>query len=224
MKKLSKYILGPILLFGLSLFSKCEKEDFGGLPVDGAGNVYDTVVIGTQTWMAENLKTTSYNDGSLIPQLDKSEEWANSNTAGYCWYDNNPVNKDVYGALYNVKAARVETLCPKGWHLPTSDEWTTLFNYLGGKDEATHKLKETGSTYWLNPNEKANNITGFSARAAGVRAYDGRFLYIKNFAYWWTSSIINDNSNYRIYMTTTFTQIDKSYFNNGFSVRCIKDD
>ncbi|QGY46249.1 hypothetical protein GM418_22065 [Maribellus comscasis] len=120
-----------LLLFGIISFLGCEKEDLKGLPVDGDGNVYDTVVIGTQTWMAENLKTTSYNDGSLIPQLDKSEEWANSNTAGYCWYDNNPANKEVYGALYNVKAARLEKLCPKGWHLPTIDEWTTLFNYLG---------------------------------------------------------------------------------------------
>ncbi|QGY46250.1 hypothetical protein GM418_22070 [Maribellus comscasis] len=98
------------------------------------------------------------------------------------------------------------------------------FIQLPGGDEATHKLKETGTTYWSGPNEKATNVTGFSARAAGVRAYDGRFLKIKNNAYWWTSSIVNDDRNYCIDMGYDFVGTPKSYFNDGFSVRCIKDD
>src|SRR6056297_3534320 len=110
-----------LLLFGINFFTQCEKEDFEGLPVDGDGNVYDTVVIGTQVWMAENLKTTKYNDGSEITHLDDAEKWSALSVGGYCWYDNNPANKDIYGALYNTKAIHVETFCPEGWHVPTTD-------------------------------------------------------------------------------------------------------
>ncbi len=90
---------------------------------DGDGNTYSTVTIGTQVWMAENLKTTVYNDGSAIPQVADSAAWANCAAPGYCWYDNNEaVYKNVYGALYNWHAVNTGKLAPAGWHVPTDTE------------------------------------------------------------------------------------------------------
>jgi uncharacterized protein (TIGR02145 family) len=98
---------------------------------DKDGNVYHTVTIGTQTWMVENLKTTKYNDGTAIPFITDNSAWANLTTPGYCWYNNDSTTyKNMYGALYNWYAVSTGNLAPKGWHVATDAEWTTLQNYL----------------------------------------------------------------------------------------------
>jgi len=120
------------------------------------GNYYKTIQIGSQIWMAENLKTTRYNDGSNIPLVTDNTAWSNLTTPGYCWYNNDAATyKNVYGALYNWYAVNTGKLCPSGWHVPSEYEWTLLVNYLGGVYAAGGKLKETGTTHWYSPNAGA---------------------------------------------------------------------
>ena len=104
---------------------------------DNDGNTYKTVVIGTQTWMAENLKTTKYNDGTAIPLVEDKAAWSALRTPGYCWYNNDAAaNKSTHGALYNWYAVGTGNLAPTGWHVPTSAEWQTLMTYMQGVDVA----------------------------------------------------------------------------------------
>src|SRR5450759_4787246 len=110
------------------------------------GNVYKTVTIGKQVWMVENLKTTKYNDGITIPLVIDNTAWTDLITPKYSWFNNDIANKEVYGALYNWYTVNTNKLCPKGWHIPTDEEWTTLTTYLGGEGVAGGKLKETGTT------------------------------------------------------------------------------
>lgn len=100
---------------------------------DADGNNYNIVTIGTQTWMAENLKTTHFNNGDIILNITSDVTWRNPPVPyyGYCWYDNNSANKDIYGAIYNWQTVNTKALCPAGWHVPTQDDWTVLVDYLG---------------------------------------------------------------------------------------------
>jgi uncharacterized protein (TIGR02145 family) len=196
--------------------------------MDGDGNYYKVVRIGTQTWMAENLKTTRYNDGTAIPLVEGKTAWNISNTPGYCWYNDIPTYKDTYGALYNWYAVNTGKLCPTGWHVPTNTEWTTLTDYLGGTGTASGKLKETGTTHWLVPNDGTNE-SGFTALPGGYRNSDG-FLgpygpTIGTFGAWWSSTeylTVYANDRWVTYNTgyVTVGYDDKL---NGLSVRCLKD-
>ena len=173
-----------------------------GAPIDPAidadGNSYGTVTIGNQTWMAENLKTTKYKDGTAIPNVTVDAAWAALTSGAYCYYKNN-VGTDygaTYGALYNWYAVNTGNLCPTGWHVPTTAEWTTLTDYLGGLSVAGGKLKETGTTHWLTPNTGATNAFGFTALAGGMR-YDnnGSFWDLYEYAGYWWSSTASSSSN-----------------------------
>jgi uncharacterized protein (TIGR02145 family) len=196
-----------------------------GTVTDIDGNIYQTVIIGTQIWIAENLKTTKYNDGTTIPLVTDGKTWASLTTPGYCWYDNDAAtNKNIYGAMYNGFTVNTGKLCPVNWHVPTDTEWTTLTNYLGGANIAGGKLKETGVSYWLSPNVGATNVTGFSARPGGDRINLGDFVNIGVSGFWWSSTYDLNGQRYR--------QIDYNdggigryfYFRQpGHSVRCIKD-
>ncbi len=133
-------------------------------------NHYEAVRIGSQLWMAENLKTTRYNDGTPIPLVTDSLEWDNLVTPAYCWYRNDPVTYgETYGALYNLHVVSTGILCPSGWHVPSDAEWTVLSDYLGGESVAGGKLKEAGTTHWYTPNAGATNETGFTALPGGIR-------------------------------------------------------
>jgi len=117
--------------------------------------------------MGENLKTTHFNDGTAIPMVTNATEWGNLLTPGYCWYENNEtVNKDTYGALYNWPSVSSGKLCPAGWHVPSDADWTVLTQNLGGISFAGSKLKEAGTTHWIAPNLAATNETGFTALPA----------------------------------------------------------
>ena len=144
---------------------------------DIEGNVYPAVIIGTQVWMAENLKTTKYNDGMAIPLVSDNNAWEALKTPGYCWYNNDAAaNKNRFGALYNWYTVNTKKLCPAGWHVPNDKEWTTLRTYLGGEEIAGGKLKETGTTHWTSPNTDATNQTGFTALPGGGRRSNGEFF------------------------------------------------
>jgi uncharacterized protein (TIGR02145 family) len=197
---------------------------------DADGNLYKTIQIGTQIWMAENLRTTKFNDGVSIPNVTDDTEWEKLTTPGYCWYDNDPSSfKDTYGALYNGYTVNTGKLCPAGWHVPTNNDWNILANYLG--IDAGGKLKEAGTTSWVTPNTGASNISGFTAIPGGSRApYYQEYRYSTfsflgyNSSLWSATEYSNDvaydvwlyskESDFYLFRTT---KID------GKSVRCLKD-
>jgi len=204
-----------------------------GPPTDFDGNIYPSVTIGTQVWLAQNLNTTHYNDGTAIPNITGTTAWAALTTGAYCNYSNNSANAVVYGKLYNWYAidnnAATKTasnggknLCPVGWHVPNDTEWTTLITYLGGSYAAGGKLKETGTTHWLKPNKGATNLSGFTALPAGVR-YPSNFQNLTGNGNFWSTTIYT-RPQCRVLYSGNANMLpgscEKIY---GYSVRCIKD-
>lgn len=198
-----------------------------GTVADPDGNNYRTVHIGTQEWMAENLKTTRYNDNTAIPNVNGNTAWSNLSTPGYCWYDDNiTLYGNIFGALYNWHAIHNGKLCPSGWRVPSKDDWNQLSDYLGGTNLAGGKLKETGMSHWENPNTGADNQTGFTALPGGLRSYDNGISDALGLLGFFWSSTENDASTawYDVlgYSNNhlSYGYDDKKY---GYSVRCIKD-
>jgi uncharacterized protein (TIGR02145 family) len=207
-------------------------------------NVYKTVKIGTQTWMAENLKTTTYNDGSPIPLVTDQDEWGSLTTPAYCWYDNYIGNKISLGALYNwyvVSAASNggKNVCPLGWHVPSDAEWSVLTDYLtnngyGYEGRSNYIAKSVASVSGWNSSEyigspghdqESNNMSGFSAVPAGIRYIRGAFNkegYETDF--WSSSSFDDEDARFQTLWYADFnfyhTYSDKKY---GFSLRCVKN-
>ncbi|HBE42523.1 MAG TPA: hypothetical protein DDW27_15240 [Bacteroidales bacterium] len=197
-----------------------------GTVTDVEGNTYKTLQTGSQTWMAENLKTTKFNDGTNIPLVTGNTEWANLTTPGYCWYGNDEcANKGVYGGLYNWYTVNTGKLCPTGWHVPSLDEWVAFINYLGGINAVTGgKLKETGTSHWTAPNTGATNESGFTALPGGIRRYEGTFDHNRNYGNWWFSTEFSDTDAWRWYMDYESNVYRTNHDNNyGFSIRCMKD-
>jgi uncharacterized protein (TIGR02145 family) len=209
---------------------------------DYDGNVYQTVQIGNQIWMAENLKTTHYANGSAITLVESNSVWGalSYTDKAYCYYDNSSANANTYGALYTWAAAmndaagsstnpsNVQGACPDGWHLPDDSEWIELTNYLGGSSIVSGKMKEIGTTHWLSPNTGATNESGFTALPAGNRSTDGTdftFNGLRDLAVFWTASEWTSYYAYLNYMRTNDSSVYSyfSYKNCGMSVRCVKD-
>ena len=141
------------------------------------GNTYNTVQIGTQVWMSENLKTSRYRNGGSIPYVVGNSDWQALTTGAWSNYNHDAANDPIYGKLYNWYTTLGDTLCPAGWGVPTDDEWTTLTTYLGGESVAGGKMKSVGTTYWNDPNTGATNESGFSVLPGGYRGTDGSFRY-----------------------------------------------
>ncbi len=198
---------------------------------DVDGNSYNTTKIGLQRWMAENLRTTKYNDGTSISLVTGGTAWANLTTPGYCYFDNDPGEYSVpYGALYNyyvVADTSSLNVCPEGWHVPTRAEWDTLTTYLGGLPVAGGKMKETGTFYWDSNNVGATNETDFSGLPGGHRFFGGTFNFIGSFGYWWSSTESTSNTNalyLLLYYDVEYVGRFADHKRSGFSVRCLKDD
>jgi uncharacterized protein (TIGR02145 family) len=194
---------------------------------DIEGNLYNSVTIGTQTWLSENLKTTRFNDNSSIPLVSDSITWLSLTSPAYCWYKNDESNNKVtYGALYNWYTVNTGKLCPIGWHVPTSDEFTTLTNFLGGIGAAGGKIKEVGTDHWLSPNTSATNESGFTALPAGQRGAVAEFVHHGMLATFWTSTPYNI---YKPWYRCCNHNTESVFVGNGslnscgFSIRCIKD-
>ena len=205
---------------------------FSTLLSDIEGNIYKTKIIGTQLWMAENLKTTKFNNGSDIPLVTENTEWINIKTPAYCWYNNDiSAYKNNYGALYNwytvdLASSNDKNVCPTGWHVPTDFEWTILTEYLGGIVLAGGKLKETGTIHWQSPNTGATNESGFTALPGGERVFNtGLFYYIGFNSYWWSTTENSSTMAWCSGAMYNFSSIQRSYEhkNDAFSVRCLKD-
>lgn len=195
---------------------------------DGDNNKYPVVRINGQVWMAENLKTTSYNDGTPIPLVTDTTAWSGLTTPAYCWYDNDTNNKYLYGGLYNCYVVKdTIEVCPSGWHMPTINEWETLV-YFVGEEVAGQKLRTTGTIeggdgLWVAPNEGATNETGFSALPAGSRHIYGAFWSIGENGRWWSCSDDDFSLPWGFMLYTDMRGAgwwgyDMQY---GFSIRCI---
>ena len=194
--------------------------------LDADGNDYPVVTIGTQVWMAENLKTTKYNDGTDIPNVTDRSVWSVLNTGAYGWYyDNYEVYGQTYGALYNWHAVNTGKLAPIGWHVATDAEWKILITYLGGKDVAGGKLKEAGDEHWSNPTSGATNETGFTALPGGFRREDGYYFLQNGDGTWWSASERSTDEAYEFGMNWSSNIVANGYDSKlrGNSVRCIKD-
>jgi len=189
---------------------------------------YVSVKIENQVWMAKNLGTTNFNDGTAIPLVTDNGTWAGLTTPAYCWYNNNEANnKSTYGALYNWYTVNTGKLCPAGWHVPTLADWITLTTYLGGDAIAGGKLKETGIAHWTPPNTGATNETGFTALPGGSHDNDGIFRGFGMFGYWWSATVHDATYSYFRNMPYNVSAVQYgtgfSSKQNGFSVRCIRD-
>lgn len=219
-----------IVIFSVS----CENNyspvnDYTGLTdsiTDIDGNVYRTTGIGTQIWMAQNLKTTRLNDGTLIPLVTNDSLWTYLNSPGYCWYNNDSIiNKNVFGALYNYYTVQTGLLCPEGWHVPDESEWERLEKYLGGSEIAGAKLKDYYTFYWSEPNPCLTNRYNFSALPGGKRLTYGIFQDIGDYGLWWTSS--NNTAHFAesisMFHESKGLGIIRSLMREGLSVRCIKN-
>ncbi|MBN2213748.1 MAG: T9SS type A sorting domain-containing protein [Bacteroidales bacterium] len=193
---------------------------------DYDGNVYNTVQIGKQTWMRENLKTTHYSDGSVIPYIPDPVEWSLLSTGAYSIYNNDSSTIETYGYLYNWYAVIDENnICPAGWHVPLDADWTILETYLEGREVAGGKLKEAGISHWEDPNTNATNESGFTALPGGLRFPDGVFYSIGRRGFFWSSTKNTEIYAWLRYMECTSESIFKTNYDkhNGLSVRCIKD-
>jgi uncharacterized protein (TIGR02145 family) len=203
---------------------------------DGDNNHYPVVQINSQLWMAENLKTTSYNDGTAIPNKTNDENWAGAFTGTYCDYNNTPANSTTYGRLYNwmavdnnaatkVASNGGKNVCPTSWHIPTSTEWTILTTFLGGESVAGSKLKETGTNHWASPNPGATNETGFTALPGGYRHEFGTYFDIGSWGYWWSSTDDYIAGAWFWYLGYYVKSVGSYHYNKhyGYSVRCVRD-
>ena len=220
-----------------------------GSVTDYDGNVYITMQINNQEWMAENLAVTHFPDGTEITLVEDPGVWYNLlfTDEAYCYYDNSATNGDVYGALYTWTAAMngaagsdvnpsgVQGVCPDGWHLPSDAEFKEMEIFLGmsetdadnidwrGTDEGS-KLMEIGTTHWKSPNT-ATNVSGFTALPAGQRDYFGPFYLLGEYVAFWSTSEFDSSSAW--YRCLRYSNSNIRRFNSdkdfGFSVRCVKD-
>jgi uncharacterized protein (TIGR02145 family) len=190
---------------------------------DNDGNAYKTIKVGSQTWMAENLKTTKFNDNTPIPFVTEVSIWSALSTSAYTWYNNDSI---TYGALYNWYAVNTGKLCPAGWHVPSDDEWTGLTTFLGGDSIAGDKIKETGTLHWLTPNTEATNESGLTGLPGGYRSNIGSFGNIKQIGYWWSSTSFNSIDAYYRFISSFYKPVLRSNSSKrgGFSIRCVMDN
>ncbi len=190
------------------------------------GFVYNTVKIGNQVWMKENLKTTRYCDRSVIPLISSASAWSTTTSGAYSSYNNDNANVTFYGALYNWYAIKDNRgLCPDGWHIPTNEEWTELTEYLGGLEVSGGKMKSTKPEEWSSPNTGADNNSGFSAVGAGFRDGTGIYSGLKEISYFWSSSEYSPTHGIarKLFYNYPSVSFAGNLKQSGFSVRCIKD-
>ena len=184
------------------------------------------MTIGTQVWMAEDLKVATYRNGEPIPNIADGTAWGSLTTGAYCNYGNVASNSTTYGRIYNWYAVDDNrNVAPPGWHVATQAEWNTLVTFLGGDDVAGGKLKESGTTHWESPNTGATNQTGFTALPGAERGFQKTF---SNFGLEesWRTAMKNDAATafgrYVVFSTTTchWESVAKE---NGSHVPCVKD-
>jgi uncharacterized protein (TIGR02145 family) len=229
----SIFFSASILFLSLKNFAQLNPNLKYGEVKDIDDNIYRTIKIGNQTWMAENLRTTKYRNGKSIASIIDDAKWEKNETGAWCYYENDESNNNPYGKLYNWYAvANNNKICPIGWHVPTDAEWTTLINYLdpeanGGNEDniAGGKMKRAGRQYWNSPNEGATNSSGFSGVPGGSRYYNGPSNGMGEYGVWWSSTEYSSSNVWTRQLYNYEVNVSRPNFSKsaGFSVRCVRD-
>jgi len=231
MKKILFLLIACMVLLVLFLMLASSQQDddpnswIPDTVKDIDGNIYHTVTIGHVVWMVENLRTTRLKNGTAIPLVTDSFAWISLKSPGYCWYDNNQaLYRETYGALYNWYAVNSGKICPKGWHVPTENDWYSIACYIAEEDLIGGKLKEKGTAHWISPNEGATNEFGFTVLPGGFRgsAFEGLGLC----TFLW-SAVENDAM--KSYCTGFTFNSSKLYTaeiakSTGVYIRCVMDE
>ena len=208
-----------ILIFGYSKDSVATPT----IITDRDGNVYNTLIIGNQTWMTSNLNVPKYQDGTLIPEEKDPAKWATLTTGAWRYYDNDPKNAKLYGKLYNWYAVNNNKgLAPAGYQIPADEQWTTLTNFIGS--EAGLKMKETDTSNWTSPNSEATNSTGFTGLPGGICISNGDIILLGDYGHWWSATSVDAATAWNRSLGYNSSIACRSYDdkNYGFAVRCIK--
>jgi len=178
-----------------------------------------TIQIGEQEWMTQNLNVDHFRNGDSVPHARTSEEWEKAAEEGkpaWCYYENDSKKGKKYGKLYNWYAINdPRGLAPEGWKLPDRTDWNKLLNELGGKETACEKFK----TNWKRGDE---NKTRFTALPAGARDLFGNFYAGGSFTAWWIASG-EDGGKRAVFCSNTYVGRNLNDKRNGFSVRCVKE-
>jgi len=222
-----------------------SEANSGGGQVTGVtdidGNEYETIIIGNREWMASNLKVTRYRNGQeLLYPGENNDQWSTTSTGAYAWYNNNIEWKDIYGGLYNFYAVVNEAgLCPEGWHVPTTEEWNGLAEFIGGYETPNgNELKScrqidapvaechvSEHPRWDYSEHHGTNNYHFSALPGGMRGVEGPYSLKGQQAHFWTSSEIGNGRAWAriLYYNEGGWVVDDGYMKRGISVRCIKN-
>ena len=252
--KVNSFLSNSILLTGLVflIFVGCKDNGLADIKTynydgetvnDADGNLYHTITIGNQVWMAENLKTTKYSDGTAIRNITDNAQWIADTLGAYCNYDNDDENVDTYGRLYNWYAVNSGKLCPTGFHIPTEAEWDVLVSSI--HSDSIYLFDNTRDSVGINlkaPFGWSNDGGGtddykFRALPAGSRQnFDGSFNDQGDYGYWWSLDgtsrteilgldTLEMNIGYYRYLTYFADNLKKGDYSSalGLSVRCIKD-
>jgi len=233
-----KKVILSLTLFSL-LIASCKKEESQivtpptpppppppEIVTDIDGNDYNIIVVDSQKWMAENLRTSKYCNGDSIPNVTVDNQWSSLTAGAWSHYNNEDQYENPYGKLYNWYAmVDSRNICPCGWHVPTDAEWTTLIDFLDGATVAGGKMKSTGTQYWQSPNTDATNVSGFSGLPGGYRYASGTFNAINNNGNWWSST--EDGTYDAWFRALNYSNGNALLYSNskkfGFSVRCVMD-
>ena len=221
---MKKFQVTVAIAFGiLMLCGSCKPRE--GSVADIDGNVYRTVFIGAQEWMAENLRTTRYRSGLEIPHPTVNDELVNATSGTWANYDYDAANDETYGKLYNWYAVTAsEGLCPEGWHAPSEQEWSKMIEYLGGMDDAACKLKEKGTGYWDAPNTCANNRSGFTGLPGGYHDPTG-FVNLGKYGIFWSTGETEDvGVFYSLWYNEASVFKLTQTKSNMISVRCLSNE
>jgi uncharacterized protein (TIGR02145 family) len=218
----------------LTICAQCKRTRSNTIK-DIDGNIYKTALIGNVWWMTENLKSTRFNDSSLIPCIQDQSIWLRLDSLAYCFYQNNESYADTLGFLYNWYAVNSGMLCPIGWHVPTDNDWKqiegfadtkygigdSVWNKMGLRGfDAGQRLKSVKG--WRNGVTGTDKL-GFSALPGGERL--NRFYAGGSSGFWWTSTEASTSSAYYRSLIYSFELVarDTHPKRMGFSVRCIKN-
>jgi uncharacterized protein (TIGR02145 family) len=231
----------------LLLITSCEKDKKNGDNGDGSGivfnssktygtvtdydgNVYKTIMIGSQKWMAENLKTEHYSNGDIINHISDPGPWENAAEGAWTYYSNNAdMNKD-YGKLYSWYAVSdPRNICPNGWHMPSDAEWEALLSNLGGYLVAGAKMRETGTNHYAYSNDGATNESGFTGLPGGMKDYGSANFDKGMSGYFWSADDANDYYDLDAHYYFLSRDMDETLDgygdkNNGISCRCVENN
>ncbi len=218
MKSIVAKIAFALIVFGAMGICNSTPTFAQGTPAasitDADGNSYRTIKIGNQIWMVDNLRATRYNDGTPIATASEIGDLRKTTMPAYSVHNN---GKAKYGHLYNWYAVNTGKLAPKGWHIPTKQDWDLLINYLGGFSKAGDKMK---SNSW-----SPNGTSGFDAIPAGFLANSGMFTNVGNAAFWWSTRERNaGQADYVKIMSSLPGALSNGAVKQFFlSVRCVKN-